>query len=84
VLRAVGGGRDMNAFDVESFVAEMDRMGVKLTAVPLADGTVRVNRWRTMVAVEHGYRIDHLWGSQVAHDRGRMETLAAHLLKRAA
>ena len=57
----------MNAFDVESFVAEMDRMGVKLTAVPLADGTVRVNRWRTMQAVEHGHRIDHLWGMQVGH-----------------
>jgi RNA-binding protein YlmH len=74
----------MNAFDVESFVAEMDRMGVRLSAVPLADGTVRVNRWRTMSAVEHGYRIDHLWGSQVAHDRARMDTLAAHLMKRAA
>lgn len=74
----------MNAFDVKSFVAEMDRMGVKLQAVPLADGTVRVNRWRTMSAVEHGHRIDHLWGSQVAHDQARMETLAAHLMKRAA
>jgi hypothetical protein len=79
----VGGGV-MNAFDVESFVAEMDRMGVKLTALPLADGTVRVNRWRTMQAVEHGHKIDHLWGSQVGHDQARMETLAAHLIKRAA
>lgn len=77
-------GGDMNAFDAESFVAEMDRMGVMLTAVPLADGTVRVNRWRTMNAVEHGHRIDHLWGSQVGHDRSRMDTLAAHLMKRAA
>jgi hypothetical protein len=74
----------MNAFDVESFVAEMDRMGVKLTAVPLADGTVRVNRWRTMQAVEHGHRIDHLWGLQVGGDRARMDTLAAHLINRAA
>ena len=74
----------MNAFDVESFIAEMDRMGVKFTALPLADGTVRVNRWRTMSAVEHGHRIDHLWGSQVGHDQTRMETLAAHLMKRAA
>ena len=41
----------MNAFDVELFVAQMDRMGVKLTVVPLADGSVRVNRWRTMSAV---------------------------------
>ena len=81
---AVCGGGDMNAFDVESFVAEMDRMGVKLTAVPLADGTVRVNRWRTMQAVEHGHRIDHLWGLQVGHDRARIESLAAHLMKRAA
>ena len=74
----------MNAFDVESFITQMDQMGVKLTAVELADGTVRVNRWRTITAVEHGHRIDHLWGLQVGHDRGRMETLAAHLMKRAA
>ena len=74
----------MNAFDVESFVAEMDRMGVKLTAVPLADGTVRVNRWRTMQAVDHGHKSEHLWGSQVGHDQVRMESLAAHLMKRAA
>jgi hypothetical protein len=85
VLRgSLWGGGDMNAFDVESFVAEMDRMGVKLTAVPLADGTVRVNRWRTMQAVEHGHRIDHLWGLQVGHDRARIDSLAAHLMKRAA
>jgi hypothetical protein len=74
----------MNAFDAESFVAEMDRMGVKLTAVPLADGTVRVNRWRTMNAVEHGHKIDHLWGLRIGHDQTRMETLAAHLMQRAA
>jgi hypothetical protein len=81
---AGSGGRNMNAFDAESFVAEMDRMGVKLTAVPLADGTVRVNRWRTMNAVEHGHKIDHLWGLRIGHDQTRMETLAAHLMQRAA
>jgi hypothetical protein len=43
----------MLEFDVEGFVAKMDRMGLKLTAVPLADGRFRLNRWRTMQASEH-------------------------------
>ena len=43
---------EMFEFDIETFVAKMDRMGLKLTAVPLADGKYRLNRWRTMQAFE--------------------------------
>jgi hypothetical protein len=35
---------EMADFDVEGFVAEMDRMGLKLTTMRLADGKFRVNR----------------------------------------
>ena len=40
----------MPEFDVEAFVAGLERMGVKLTCVPLADGKVRINRWRMLNA----------------------------------
>ena len=44
---------EMGEFDVEAFVARLDRMGMKLTAVPLADGKLRISRWRMAGAVEH-------------------------------
>lgn len=69
----------MVEFDVEAFVAKMDRMGLKLTAVPLADGKFRVNRWRTMEAVRHTQQIQDLWASQIGEDQKRIAMLAAHL-----
>src|SRR5215471_5324643 len=44
---------EMPDFDVETFVTKLDRMGMKLTAVPLADGKLRVNRWSMLHASEH-------------------------------
>jgi hypothetical protein len=70
----------MPDFDVEGFVAEMDRMGLKLTAVPLADGKYLVNRWRLSGAFEHAKQIENLWSSQIGNNQSRMDQLAAHLL----
>jgi hypothetical protein len=70
---------EMQEFDVEGFVAKMDRMGLKLTAVPLADGKYRVNRWRMMQAVEHTKQIQDLWTSQIGGNQARIDQLAAHL-----
>jgi hypothetical protein len=55
----------MREFDVEAFVTKLDRMGVRLTAVPLADGKLRINRWRMMQATEHTQQIEELWASQL-------------------
>ena len=69
----------MLEFDVEGFVAKMDRMGLKLTAVPLADGRFRLNRWRTMQAFEHTQQIQDLWTSQIGTNQNRIDLVAAHL-----
>jgi hypothetical protein len=74
----------MVEFDVEAFVAKMDRMGLKLTAVPLADGKYRLNRWRTMDALAHTQQIQDLWASQVGDNQKRIDQLAAHLAQAAA
>jgi len=71
-------------FDVEAFVTQLDGMGLKLTAVPLADGKYRVNRWRTMDAVQHRQKIQDLWTSQIGNSQSRLDTLAAHLAQAAA
>jgi hypothetical protein len=73
----------MPDFDVEGFITELDRMGVKLTAIPLADGKLRVNRWCMLSATEHARQIEDLWTTQIGNDRERIDVLAAHLAKTA-
>ena len=74
----------MLEFDIATFVARMDRMGLKLTAVPLADGKYRLNRWRTMQAVENNQQIQDLWASQIGTNQNRIDQLASHLAQAAA
>ena len=69
----------MSDFDVEGFVAQMERMGLKMTAVRLADGKYRVNRWRLPLAAENTQQIEDLWTSQIGGNPARMDQLAAHL-----
>jgi hypothetical protein len=69
----------MPDFDVEAFVTKLDRLGVKLTAVPLADGKLRVSRWYMLNATEHTQQIQDLWTMQIGNDQERIDILAAHL-----
>jgi len=71
----------MPDFDVEAFITKLDHMGMKLTAVPLADGKLRVNRWCMLNAAEHAQQIEDLWTMQIGNDRERIDILAAHLAK---
>jgi hypothetical protein len=69
-------------FDVEAFIAKLDGMGMKLTAIPLADGKFRVSRWCLMKANEHAEQIQDLWTTQIGDSQERIDVLAAHLVKR--
>ena len=73
----------MREFDVEAFATRLDRMGMKLTAVPLADGKLRISRWRMAGAVEHAQQIQDLWASQIGDNQERIDLLAAHLSRAA-
>jgi hypothetical protein len=70
----------MADFDVEAFITELGGLGMKLTATPLADGRVRVSRWRMMNANEHAAQIRELWIRQIGGDQERIDILAAHLV----
>jgi hypothetical protein len=72
----------MADFDVEAFISKLDRMGMKLTAIPLADGRFRVSRWCMMNANEHAEQIKELWTRQIGDDQERIDVLAAHLAQR--
>ena len=73
----------MSEFDCTGFVANMEQMGLKLTAVRLADGKYRINRWRLPQAIEHAQQIEDLWSSQIGDNQPRMDLLAAHVLLKA-
>jgi hypothetical protein len=74
---------EMPDFDVEAFVAKLDRWGMKLTSVPLADGKLRVNRWRMLNASEHTQQIHDLWATHIGDSQERIDALASHLAKAA-
>jgi hypothetical protein len=74
----------MAEFDVAAFVARLERMGVRLTAIPLADGKLRINRWRMLHAAENTQQIQDLWASQIGDDQARINLLAAFVNSRTA
>jgi hypothetical protein len=69
----------MPEFDVEAFVSELAGLGMKLTAVPMADGTIKIYRWRMTGAFENAKQIEALWSSQIGNDPARMGLLASHI-----
>ena len=74
----------MVEFDVAAFVAKLERMGVRLTSVPLADGKLRINRWRMLHAAENTKQIQDLWTSELGDNQARIDFLAAFLEARTA
>src|ERR1700722_15110463 len=68
-------------FDAAAFMAELDRMGMKLSALQLADGTFKVYRWRMRGAREHVKEIEDLWDAQVGGDQTRIDVLAKHIIR---
>jgi len=71
----------MPEFDIEAFIAELERKGMRLTALQLADGTFKVYRWRMHGAREHAPQIEALWNSQVGENQARIDLLAAHIIR---
>src|ERR1700676_11853 len=72
-------GVEMPEFDVEAFVSKLERLGVKLTSVPLADGKVRINRWRMLNAGNNNQQIQDLWNVQIGENQAHIDLLAAYL-----
>jgi hypothetical protein len=64
---------------VEAFISELAGLGMKLTAVPMADGTLKIYRWRMTGAFEHAKEIEALWTSQIGNNPARIDLVASHL-----
>jgi len=72
----------MGEFNVNDFVATIERLGLLLAAVPLADGKFRLSRWRLPDAVIHAQEIENLWTTQVENQPDRIEQIAARVMQR--
>ena len=69
----------MPDFDVEAFVTELDRMGVKLTRLRLL--TARSgNRRRMLNVADYARQIESLWIAQIGNDRHHISIVTAHLI----
>jgi hypothetical protein len=73
----------MSEFDIDAFITELERLGLKLTAMRLPDGTYRVNRWRTPGAIAHAEQIERLWAMHIGDNKTSIRLLADRLLVRA-
>jgi hypothetical protein len=72
----------MPRLDIEAFVSAVERLGLRLSAAPLADGKVRLNRWRMPDAVLNTQKIEDLWAARIGDDQARIAELAAHVMRR--
>ena len=70
----------MSEFDIDAFLAQLDRLGVRLTAIRLADGKLKIYRWRMRGARDNAQEIDRIWNSTIGEDQARNDLVAAHLL----
>ena len=51
-------------------------------AYGIADGTVRLSRWRMPKAVINAKEIEDLWTAQIGEDPDRIEQLTTHVMDR--
>jgi hypothetical protein len=71
----------VSELELEAFVTELDRLGLRLTALQLADGKFKIYRWRMRGAHERAKEIEALWKSQIGEDQSRIDLLAAHIMR---
>jgi hypothetical protein len=71
----------MNDEEISSFVADLARLGTRLTALQLADGKLKVYRWRMQGASTNRLEIEVLWKSKIGQDQSRIDALARHILR---
>jgi len=73
-------GRKKMKFDVVAFVRELDKLGLRLSAIRHLDGGVRLYRWRQMNYWQNEAVIKQLWDECVGHDERLVAYLAESLV----
>lgn len=66
----------MSEFRADELVERLNKLGLMLTATRLADGSIRLNQWRTMNYYENEGQIKAIWSNYVSGNDARMREIA--------
>lgn len=69
----------MSDFSIKDFLDRLSTLGLMLSASRLADGSIRLNRWRGMNFYENEAEINNVWMSNMAGQDTRMQDVARYL-----
>jgi hypothetical protein len=67
--------------DVITLVRELDKLGLRLSAIRHLDGNVRLYRWRQMNYWQNETTIKRLWDENVGSDEKSIADLAESIAK---
>jgi hypothetical protein len=70
----------MRKFDVVALVRELEKLGLKLSAIRHMDGRVRLYRWRQMNYWQNEADVQRLWNESVGDDEASINYLAESLV----
>jgi hypothetical protein len=66
-------------FDLVAFVRELEKLGLRLSAIRHLDGSVRLYRWRQMNYWQNEAVIKQLWDECIGNDENLIAQLAESL-----
>jgi hypothetical protein len=70
----------MPKFDVVALVRELDKLGLRLSAIRHMDGRARLYRWRQMNYWQNEALVQRLWDESVGNDEALINHLAESLV----
>ncbi len=68
--------------EVPSFVEELEGLGVRFTATPMLDGSIRLNCWRLPTAWDNRERINRLLADRVKSSPENADQVARYIASR--
>lgn len=69
----------MSEFKVKDFVDRLNALGLMLSATRFADGSIRLNHWRSMNYYENESEIKNIWSSEVTGRDSRILDIARYV-----
>jgi hypothetical protein len=66
----------MSEFKVKDLVERLKGLGLMLSATRLADGSIRLNQWRSMDYYQNEAQIKTIWSTYVSGNTGRIQDIA--------
>lgn len=69
----------MSDTDIRGLVERLSSLGLLLSVTPLADGSLRLNQWRTVRYYDNEAQVKTIWSEAVLGKAGRQHEIAKFL-----